>query len=33
MDVDKDNKVTFEEFKRCFKNLGIFSLSLVSLIL
>ena len=24
MDVDKDNKVTFEEFKRCFKNLGIF---------
>ncbi|CBK22370.2 uncharacterized protein [Blastocystis hominis] len=23
MDVDKDNKVTFEEFKRCFKNLGL----------
>ena len=24
MDINKDQKVTFEEFKRCFKNVGTF---------
>lgn len=25
MDINDDQKVTFEEFKRCFKNVGTFS--------